>query len=548
MVAVSLKFTAGRYHATPWGSHVNEGAVEWPPSQWRFLRALIATWHAKYSDRIKRRVLESLIEALSSPPKYHLPPASTQHTRHYMPGGKHKEGLKRDVSLVLDSFVAVKRCDRTVIVWPETELEEETRQALKHLLNGLAYLGRAESWLTAEIADDFGEEINCFPLNDSMEAPAGMEVVDVACTMGSDTYRQWQEEAYEGILQLKLAEKKQKKFERGRDTSKAKLTSRDRKKVREEVPPTLTDALEVSTKDLRKAGWSDPPGYRKVRYLRPAGCFSSIPSDRAPVTPEKVSVVRYAVKGAVLPRITKAVWIGERVRKIVMGIAGRINDGFVPWTLSGKTPQGKPKESDHSHAYYLCESCCGRGKISHITVFSRHGFDEQALEALVSLRKVWGSGGYDLQLVPIETGYPRDFGGLHPDRGESPILATSRTWVSVTPFVPTRHPKLKSSEKHDPDKRSRAMTRELENQVRLELDYAGIQEPEEVELLPEQGISIDGHFTRWLKFKTRRLSGGGSRVNLPGNGFRIRFPEPVTGPITLGYAAHFGLGQFIPED
>ena len=32
MTAVALRFLAGRFHATPWGHHVNEGVPEWPPS------------------------------------------------------------------------------------------------------------------------------------------------------------------------------------------------------------------------------------------------------------------------------------------------------------------------------------------------------------------------------------------------------------------------------------------------------------------------------------------------------------------------------------
>ena len=47
MLAIRFLFPAGRYHATPWGRHVNEADVEWPPSPWRLLRALIATWHRK---------------------------------------------------------------------------------------------------------------------------------------------------------------------------------------------------------------------------------------------------------------------------------------------------------------------------------------------------------------------------------------------------------------------------------------------------------------------------------------------------------------------
>ena len=29
-VNLKLTFPSGRYHATPWGRHVNEGAPEWP--------------------------------------------------------------------------------------------------------------------------------------------------------------------------------------------------------------------------------------------------------------------------------------------------------------------------------------------------------------------------------------------------------------------------------------------------------------------------------------------------------------------------------------
>ena len=43
MIALSVRFIAGRYHATPWGHHVNEGLIEWPPSPWRILRALLAS-------------------------------------------------------------------------------------------------------------------------------------------------------------------------------------------------------------------------------------------------------------------------------------------------------------------------------------------------------------------------------------------------------------------------------------------------------------------------------------------------------------------------
>jgi CRISPR-associated protein Csb2 len=33
---------------------------------------------------------------------------------------------------------------------------------------------------------------------------------------------------------------------------------------------------------------------------------------------------------------------------------------------------------------------------------------------------------------------------------------------------------------------------------------------------------------------------------LPGYGFKLEFAEPISHPVALGYACHFGLGQFRP--
>ncbi len=41
-LSISIRFLTGRAHLHPWQTHHNEGRVEWPPSQWRLLRALVA--------------------------------------------------------------------------------------------------------------------------------------------------------------------------------------------------------------------------------------------------------------------------------------------------------------------------------------------------------------------------------------------------------------------------------------------------------------------------------------------------------------------------
>jgi CRISPR-associated protein Csb2 len=66
MISLSLRFLAGRYHATPWGRHVNEAALAWPPEPVRVLRALIAC-HYRKADREISRKERSLILSTTWP-------------------------------------------------------------------------------------------------------------------------------------------------------------------------------------------------------------------------------------------------------------------------------------------------------------------------------------------------------------------------------------------------------------------------------------------------------------------------------------------------
>jgi hypothetical protein len=101
-ISISLTFPAGRFHATPWGHHVNEGLPEWPPSPWRLLRALVATWKRKLTDNalLHRELPGVLAELAKAAPHFSLPPATLGHTRHYMPW--FKKGPE-DKTLVFDA-------------------------------------------------------------------------------------------------------------------------------------------------------------------------------------------------------------------------------------------------------------------------------------------------------------------------------------------------------------------------------------------------------------------------------------------------------------
>lgn len=149
-VTISLRFPLGRYHATPWGSAVNEGAVEWPPAPWRLLRALISTWHLRW-PQLEAELVEAILAALQDPPSYLAPGTTPAHTRHYMPDRDHTTG-GGGTDKVLDPFLWLDRDARLLVQWPGS-LTEEQRGALAKLCELMPYLGRSESVVEAELSD-----------------------------------------------------------------------------------------------------------------------------------------------------------------------------------------------------------------------------------------------------------------------------------------------------------------------------------------------------------------------------------------------------------
>ena len=105
MPILEFRFPSRCCHATPLGYQVNEGTVEWPPSPWWILRAMVATWKRTLPGLAETDV-KAVLQALATPPEFVLPPASTGHTRHYMPI---LEGSKITKTKVFDTFVAVPR-------------------------------------------------------------------------------------------------------------------------------------------------------------------------------------------------------------------------------------------------------------------------------------------------------------------------------------------------------------------------------------------------------------------------------------------------------
>lgn len=250
------------------------------------------------------------------------------------------------------------------------------------------------------------------------------------------------------------------------------------------------------------------------------------------------TVGRYAVGGRP-PRLTDGITLAERVHAALV----ELSDGSS--TFTGCDEAGRPL-SGHGHAFILPESveALGRGRsgeVTHVTVYAPGGFGSREVAALEALREVGGSG-LDVQLTLSGLGRPESFGGSDAAGGDSPLLAESRSWVSRTPFVPTRYPKATRAGAPKLDPAGRQIGSPEHELLRL-LGLAGFPEPVAVESV--SFTEIAGERVGWSSFRRARNRGDGRRAGSAGYGFRIEFPEPVRGPVAVGYGAHFGMGTFI---
>jgi CRISPR-associated protein Csb2 len=538
MLAIELAFPTGRYHATPWDQHTNEGVVEWPPSPWRILRALVATWYLKAREDVAEETAAVVVEALAAElPRYALVQATPTHTRHYMPTGEVDAKGKPLTSKTFDPFLHLGAGARIGVIWSSVSLDRAGEQALALLLTRVGYLGRAESLVEARLAETV-PDTNCFaPGEDDPVDEDACELTRVLAPVPPSEFGAWCEKALTRQLGIALSEKQAKAMAKGKPAT-ARLSAKERGAIEDMIPASLFQALQAETNELRQQGWTRPPGTRWVTYARPRLLVSTAPTARPRLRiGELPKVARFAVNGAVPRRLTEALYVAERTRKALMS-----KSNAAP-VFSGRGADSQPNRR-HEHAFILPEANGRTGDITHVTVYARMGFDEVARRALDTVRQIWG-GAALLDVVLLGVGDVQDFAGTDVRAGQCPLVATSTTWISRTPFVPTRHPKQRG-DSFRRDETGLVIGSPEHDLVRL-LHLGGCP-PLARPPVPVDHTLLGGQPTRWSAFRTRRIEGDGRRGPAGGFGFRIEFVEAVQGPIALGYGAHFGLGVFVPDD
>jgi CRISPR-associated protein Csb2 len=388
MLLIELAFPAGRYHATPWGRHVNEGVSEWPPSPYRLMRALYDAWKRKRPDWPEERVAVILETLACTPPSYYIPPAAVSHTKSYLSQNERNPSAK---TAIFDGFVALSPRASALMGWPDAELPPASAVDLQELLSLLNFLGRSESWIEARLIPGVrAVDWNCRPAVGE-DSAREMDIVPVAVPLAPADY---------SPPQIK-------------------------KPVGGKHALSWMGAIATGTDTILKLGWSHPPAMCFVDYFRPADCFAVLPQPQPMRHPANVTAVLYAFDSKVLPLVTETVGVAERARTLLMGIHKRIvgDPAKVSPRFSGKSAAGSPCEG-HGHAFFLPQDRDGDGRIDHLMVRCAQPFDDGEIHALDCLTAIWQRDGRpELACTPVQWG------------------ASGRALVmeSATPFIPPRH-------------------------------------------------------------------------------------------------------------
>ena len=233
------------------------------------------------------------------------------------------------------------------------------------------------------------------------------------------------------------------------------------------------------------------------------------------------TTAEFALSRSILPLLTDAVLVAERVRAAAMSRHGAPSE-----TLAGRSADGERVRGQHEHAHYVPDARGRTNCVTHVVVYAPAGFSESEQVALARVSFL-AQGHNRPPLVVVLSG----FGDADDLRDVTPLFGVATRWRSRTPFVLIRHPRRGKDSPRD--------------QVVRELDCRGLPEPSEI--IPISGVRLvdpragDAGVTRWVEFVSRRRG----RDHPPGAfGFELVFREPVKGPILLGYGCHYGLGQF----
>lgn len=323
-----LRFPFGRYHANPWARHVNEGAVEIPPSPWRLLRALYAVWQTRVPE-LDPDAVHALLATLAIPPTFHVPRHAVAHTRHYYPDSRN--GTDR----TLDTFAVLSPDAELAAQWPG-ELAANQHATLERLAASMPYLGRADSLCEARVTGSWA------PTDHETWVP--LDTADSVARESTGT----------AVLAPQI--------------------------------PLQIETLLARPVDVRRGGLLFPAGSRFVGYQRTAP-VAPLPVIR-PAAPESTAV-RFDVLQAAFPPETDTVVFADMLRRAALSKLGADRTGRPRTLLGGRTATDEKMQDQHQHAHYL--PVLRDRRLFGLVVWVPAGLPDRELEAVTRVRRLSSS-------------------------------------------------------------------------------------------------------------------------------------------------------------
>jgi len=461
-LTLAVRFPAGRYHASPWDRTPNEGVTEWPPSPWRICRALVSTRYQRW-PALDDRVFHSVLRLLTSPPSYRTPEVGAGHSRHYLPDASHRTSAREHTDLTLDPFLAVDPSAELLVRWDAIATPEE-RETLAKLAEQVPYLGRSESVCQMRL------HLDELSVDESWWTPASVD-----------------------------------------DRSEHRILC---------LSDTLTrEELEATPTELRRRGIPQPPGTRWVDYTGPE---SPLARGTAELEPPLVDAVRWSLITTAPFRESAGVLATDLLRTGVLSTLSH-QEVEAPTRLVGRR-DGEKLADQHAHAHWLWHSREELVLGLSVSLPPGSGLTTEVVASLLRRRSLHGPRDYTPDgFVP---------GSLHlvaagnVEQCLPELVGPSESWVSRTPYLPTRHRK-----KLDPYDFIR-------EDVSRELEHRSLPEIADLEVLEERADWARRH----RRYRLREHMGH----RRPGVAVHLRLVSPTNGPLSLGALSHFGFGSFHP--
>ena len=491
MFILSFKLLAIQSHRPPQNQIVNSSAIEWPPTPWRLLSALLANfWKSINHSKWKNEYHSSYINPLVG----------------FLPNQGLWVGC---INALWRNYVCV--------------FSRDCKKAMNFIL----------------VIESYRQGI----------------IEGLLASLGSDAYLKGKERAFDQTFRQPIRQKPNTLITDDgiarESTSKTGLVN---------VPlKTRVDALSLPSANAQDYRWTCPPTFPKVPAVFCANEHGEIPGnvhsqtatsiasrqvDAKPNRQKLPTIARFQLAGRPRPRIEDAVKIGELMRRAALSKFDWEIDKFgkrrpmAPWQISGR-PGGKPnRDPDHGHAFWIPEDSDGDGYIDHLSVYISAGMDKEIRRALYQINRLWhtksNNNPEDISDAKVREEWRltlEGFGTTDEFRQCTRILANSKCWQSVTPFLSSGH--LKKA----------GYPREVMRLLRLR-GY----NTSDVNITELEQIIVGGLERRPIHFCRFRSRGREHQFDTSGTFLKIEFSKPIFGPLALGFSCHFGLGLFSAAD